>query len=160
MKRCLIIAAAALLAALTLAGCAVTDKAYGDKGFNITLPSNFKTYDAEGYDVCYDTKDCAVFALKEAFDQAEGFGDLSLREYTELVLEANGLDNAITETDKYMYFEFEKTVDDSSEPYEYLACCYRAEDAFWLVQFSCAKSDYDRYRPKMLEWADTVYFGE
>lgn len=161
MKRVLFAAAAIVLAVLTAAGCAVADKVYSDKGLSITLPGNFTKYQEEtGYDVCYETSKCAVFALKEGFDEAEGFGDMTLSEYTELVLDANELDTPITEEDGFMYFEFEKDVEDSDEPFEYLACCYRAEDAFWLVQFSCAKSDYESYRPKMLEWAKTVTFGD
>ena len=156
----LMTAAALLLAVLFSVGCAVSDKEYSAEGITIKLPSDFKTYDAEDFDVCYESNDCAVFALKESFNEGEGFGSLSLREYTQLVLEANELSAEINEDEGFDYFEFEKFVEDSEEPYEYLACCYRADGAFWLVQFSCADSDYDGYKPRMLEWARSVRFYE
>lgn len=151
---------ALLLAILAFCGCSVEPKTLTDKGMSITLPGNFRVSEAEGYDVCFERNDCVVFALREAHDAADGFGDLTLKEYTELVLEANDLTEQMTETAKYNYFEFEKTVDGSDEPYSYLACCFRADEAFWLVQFSCMKSDYAKYRSEMLSWADTVTFSD
>ena len=159
MKRTVVLIAL-LLAALTLAACTPAEKLYSDKGFNITLPGNFRPYDAEAYDVCFENNKCVVFALREPFDAADGFGGLTLKEYAEIVLEANGLDEPITETDKYVYFEYEGQDGGEGEPYLYLACCFKAEDAFWLVQFSALKSDYAQYRDRMLGWGDTVYFTE
>lgn len=167
MKKLLSVIAI-VLAVLSLSACSVLDslsskeKQYSTEGMTITMPGGFYKTEQEGFKVCYARDDCAVFALREGFDELEGLSELTLDEYADLVLENNELDKPVNDGAGLKYFEFERDVkdDNGTETFSYLACCYRAGDAFWLVQFSCPKSKYGENRSDMLAWAETVTFSE
>ena len=165
MKKLLSVIAV-ILAVLTLAACAGLkgdgQRQYSSNGLTVTMEKGFREEEAEDYTVCFAKDDFVVFALREGFDEAAGFGDITLDEYAEFVLASNGLEKPIQSGDGFKYFEFENTVTEDGETfrYNYIACCYRAANAFWLVQFSCPRSKYDEARSKMLEWASTVTFND
>ena len=59
-----------------------------------TLTDEFVKTDIENYTIAYDSKNVAVFALKEAFALADGFQDYTLEQYGDLVLQNNNLSSS------------------------------------------------------------------
>ena len=129
-------------------------KAYTEAGMTITLPAEFRNFDAQGFTVGYTTADSAVFALKEEFSLAPGAEQMTLEEYGQLVLTSNNLieKSQLEQQDGFLCFEYQ--VDN----FYYLACTYKSTDAFWLVQFSCDAENIDTFKPQFLDWAKTVTF--
>ena len=163
-----------LLATLLLTFCACTSaapKAFSSNGMTITLTSGFTETTQEGYTACYDSKDVAVFTLKEAFtgqlitvDGASGNikkdKDLTLNEYAKVVRTANISKNpsATKQEDGLTYFEYTFLNEQLNKTYSYFCVMYKASDAFWLVQFACLEGKYETLRPSFVEWAKTVSF--
>ena len=148
---------------LTFVGCA--KKAYKQKpaefsvsGLSITLTKAFEAKNYDGYTACYDSRDVAVFVLKESYELKGDFKDLTLDEYAELVYKSN-VDKKptfVTKKDGVTYMEYEFINTDTGETFKYLAAMYKGADAFWLVQFSCAVDVYNEYFPYFISWAKTV----
>lgn len=146
-----------------LSGAGVFDgsaepKTFTKDGMSVTLTDAFKETEAEGYDVAYESKKEVVFAQKESFDLAEGFGDLTVEEYAELVLEANESNEEIKSEDGLLYFEYDATGDNKVD-YHYYAFFYKANDAFWMVQMATYKNKAQDARPQIMEWAKSVSFS-
>lgn len=162
MKR-----AAALLLVLcclfSLMGCSAKKvyeadaKTFTNDGLQIELTESFRAKeDYEGYTVCYDSAEVAVFVLKEAFTLAEGSESLSLEEYAGYVYEANASKNPddVTTVDGLTCMEY--TFDNNGSEYSYFCAMFKGSDAFWLVQFVCMDTIYEEYKPYFIEWAKTV----
>ncbi|MBR2043059.1 MAG: hypothetical protein IJ946_01830 [Clostridia bacterium] len=160
MKR--IIAAVLLFVMVfTFAGCKVKDAVFTCQELSITLTEEFKETQIEGYTTCFDSADVAVFVLKEEFSLMVGFEDYTLDQYADLVLQANkhrnpetvkidGLGNCI----KYTFYNEELKQD-----YTYLAMLYKADTAFWMVQFTCKTEEYPQREAFFIERAKTVTFN-
>ena len=134
-------------------------KDFSSNGMTIKLTDEFVKTDVENYTVTYDSKNVAVFALKEAFALADGFQDYTLEQYGNLVLQNNNLSSSkIEDKEGLIGFEYEFTNPDTKDTYKYFSFVYKADDAFWLVQFATLTENVDEYSPKILEWAKTVSF--
>ena len=134
-------------------------KDFSSNGMNITLTDEFVKTDIENYIVAYDSKNVAVFALKEAFALADGLQDYTLEQYGNLVLQNNNLSaSKLQNLEGLTEFEYEFTNPDTKDTYKYFSFVYKAADAFWLVQFATLAENVDEYSPKILEWAKTVSF--
>lgn len=148
---------------LALASCgSVIDadaKDFSGEGMTITLTEGFTETKMDGYTLCYDSKEIAVFALKESFSLAAGFGDYTLAEYADLVHTANAARNPGDITDIEGLTCMEYTFDNNGTVYSYLSVMYKASDAFWLVQFTCKQADYEAFKPHMITWAKSVKFA-
>ena len=115
--------------------------------------------DFEGFTVTYDSKNVAVFALKEEFKLAEGFGDFTLEQYRDLVIQNNGLSSYKIEKEEGLTgFQYEAVSPETKENYQYFSFVYKSNDAFWLVQFATRSKNADEYNSKIYEWAKTVSF--
>ena len=152
-----------LFATLLLTFCACTSatpKQFSAQGMTITLTSAFTETTQEGYTACYDSKDVAVFALKESFSLMQGMDKWSLQDYAELVLEANKdrAPQAIKEVEGLTTFEYTFLNEQLNKTYTYFCVMYKTSDAFWLVQFACLEGKYETLRPSFVEWAKTVSF--
>lgn len=132
----------------------VEPKTFTDSGMTITLTNEFEREQSEQFTVCYDSNKVAVFALKEPFSLVESFQDYTLKEYGELVLRNNGSSSKLKTVDELYMFEY----DDTKGKYTYFAFVYKADDAFWLVQFATLTELADEYEAKVIEWAKTVSF--
>ncbi len=135
-----------------------TAKAFSDNGMNITLTSEFKKAQYEGFTHCYDSQHVAVFTLKEEFSLMEGLEDYTLEEYGDLVLMANGLDSSLNHIDGLIEFEYEYADIQTNDTYKYFAFVYKSNDAFWLVQFATLIEDSEEYSSKIVEWAKSISF--
>lgn len=135
---------------------------FADSGITITLTDEFVEQDYSGYDVCFESKDVAVFAFTEDFETYPELKEYSIKEYGELTIEYGDFDSdvKIQEQDGLTYFEFTFDDDETEEHYKYLACVYKTDDAFWVVQFTTDTADYDSYRSDFVEWAKSVEFTE
>ncbi len=136
-------------------------KVFSSNGMSITLTDNFTEETIQGYTVCYGSSDAAVFALRESFDLAEGFEDYTLEEYGELVLKNNKLTNSELKKEQGLtYFEHKYTNSDNGITYSYFSALYKANDAFWMIQFAVPEKDADSFHQKIIEWAGSVKFAD
>lgn len=127
---------------------------------SITLTNAFKETDIDSFSAVYDSRDVAVFVVKEEFSLAEGFEDYTIDQYAELVMEVNGLsDSEIRRIDDLTSFEYEYTNPETEETYKYSSFTYKTEDAFWLVQFTTLNEKFDEYSNQIVEWAKSVEFS-
>lgn len=134
-------------------------KDFSSNGMTITLTDEFVKTDVENYTVAYDSKNVAVFALKEAFTLAEGFQDYTLEQYGNLVLQNNNLSSSkLQNLEGLTEFEYEFTNPDTKDTYKYFSFVYKSNDAFWLVQFATLTENVDECSSKIIEWAKTISF--
>ena len=166
-KGLLILIIAAIIGAVV--GYSITSGLFSDKtpdakdfssnGMSIRLTDEFIKTDIENYTVAYDSKNVAVFALKEAFALADGFQNYTLEQYGNLVLKNNNLSaSKLQNLDGLTGFEYEFTNPNTKDTYKYFSFVYKADDAFWLVQFATLTENANEYRAQILEWAKTVSF--
>ena len=150
----------ALIAAM-LCGCGkVTLKEFSFEEVTITLPSNLKDISTEvsGFTFAVANTKVFVFGLREEFSLFESLGTLTLEEYTDLVLSANGMeDKTATQRDGYYTFSFESEVE--GDTFAYLAGTFQAEDAFWLIQCSCKADDFAKNESAFIQYLDSVKFS-
>jgi len=132
-------------------------KTFTSDGMTITLTDEFAKEYFDGYTVCYTSKKAVVIALREGFYEYGGDASrYTLNEYGNLVLETNNLDSELKTSDGLTYFEYSRMSD--GVKYAYFAVVYKADDAFWLVQFSTTQKNMDKLKPTFIEWANSVEF--
>ena len=135
-------------------------KTFSSNGMTITLTDEFRETDIENYTVAYDSKNVAVFALKEAFTLADGFGDYTLEQYADLVIQANNLSSTEIKTaDGLTRFEYNFTNPETNDSYKYFSYVYKTNDAFWLIQFATLNENVDGYAQQITDWAKSVEFS-
>lgn len=131
-------------------------KTFSKSGMSITLTDDFEEESMDGFTACYDSNDVAVFALKEGFDLMDGFDLLTLNEYAEMVINTNSVSCEVKSVDTLTYFDYTSTPSDTE--YYYFVVLYKAEDAFWIVQFVTPEKNADEYKDSFIDWAKTVKF--
>lgn len=127
----------------------------------ITLTGSFKETKAEGFAAAYGTHEVAVFIVKEPFALAEGFGDLSLEEYGELVIGNNAAAAGaqLQMGEDPLWFSYTYTPPQQEETYYYHCAMFKSADAFWLVQFATPEDKAEEYMPQFAQWLDSVTFA-
>lgn len=164
MKK-IMTAAIALILAISLTACGnlldvrnAKEKTFDSNGLKITLTEAFKESEAEGFDVVIDSLSVALFAVKEPFDSFEGFGDLSLEEYADLVYQANSskTPKEFEENDGVLCMEYNFYNEETKINYSYLSAVFKGPDAFWTVQFACDEKKYEDLKPDFIKWFKTV----
>lgn len=134
-------------------------KTFSSNGMAITLTDEFKETNIENYTVVYDSKNVAVFALKEAFTLVDGFEDYTPKQYADLVIQTNNLESAETKTTEGLtHFEYSFTNPETNDVYQYFSYVYKTNDAFWLIQFTTLNKNVDEYTQQITEWAKSVEF--
>jgi len=147
------------VAAILLSNKKPEPKDFSSDGMTITLTDEFVKTDIENYTVAYDSKNVAVFALKESFSLVDGFEDYTLEQYGDLLLQNNNLSSFELENIEGLTgFEYEFTNPDTKDICRYFSFIYKAKDAFWLVQFATLTENADAYSSRIIEWAKTVSF--
>ena len=132
-------------------------KEFTVKGMHITLDENFKESIVQGYDAGYESKKVALLILKENFSLMAGFGDKTLDEYGQLVLQSNQQTATLQKKGNYLYYEYTSSAPNGNT-YHYFVTLHKGTDAFWVVQFFTLEKDADNYRDEILDWAATVRF--
>ena len=151
---------AAIFGAIMGRSCArvVQPQDFTVDNMTITLNSEFRTADYEGFTKCYESYNMGVSVLKESFSQYPILEDYTLEEYGDAVMWANGLtDSSLTPYADFMYFTYTST-DDAGNTFGYLATVHKGSDGFWLIQFSTLEEKYPDYESQFLHWADSVKF--
>ena len=151
---------AAIFGAIMGRSCArvVQPQDFTVDNMTITLSSEFRAADYEGFTQCYESRNMGVSVLKESFSQYPILEDYTLEEYGDAVMWANGLtDSSLTPYADFMYFTYTST-DDAGNTFGYLATVHQSNDAFWLIQFSTLEEKYPDYESQFLQWAETVRF--
>lgn len=134
-------------------------KTFSADGMSITLTSEFKETKMQNFTACYDSSKVAVFALKESFSLLEGFEDYTLEQYGNIVMSGNGLTSvSLKTTDGLTYFEYDYKNTADNKEYQYYSFIYKADDAFWLIQFATYKNDAAKYFDEIIDWASSVKF--
>ena len=131
-------------------------KTFSAKGMQITLTDEFSKQTAAGYTAGFGSKDVAVLVLKEDFTLQEGFGQLSLKEYGNLVLQNNGKNTTLKTDNGVTYFEYDGT--NGNDTYHYVATVFKGPDAFWLIQFATKDTNAAEFRDEIFAWAKTISF--
>lgn len=127
-------------------------KTFTKEEFQITSTDAFEPIEEDGFFSFYQSKSAMVFTLREA---KELFGDITLKEYGDLVLQANGKTGIKTNQDEdFIWFEY--TDAPEGQDIYYLAVCCRSKDAFWIVNFATPASNQDQYKETFLNWAKSI----
>lgn len=127
-------------------------KTFAKEEFQITLTDAFEPIEEDGFFAFYNSKSVMVFTVREA---KELFGDITVEEYGNLVLEANGRTGTkMNQDESYIWFEYTDTPEEQ-EIY-YLAVCCRSKNAFWIVNFATPASNQDKYKETFLNWAKSI----
>ena len=138
---------------------AESPKTFASNGMEITLTNEFREAEFEGFTVCYDSPNAAVFALKEPFSLAEGLENYTLEQYGKLVLANNGMEDfPLYPMGSNYCFEFTYTDPTTAETFYYVSVVYRSQDAFWLIQFAVPEENFDDYADTIQAWATSVTF--
>ena len=136
---------------------AAQPKTFTCDGMSITLTDEFSEIEAETFTVAYGSKEVAAFILSEPFALYDGSENYTAQEYMELFIEFNGISSAeVKNSDGLTFCEYNRTLPSTGEVYTYFAYVYKAEDAFWLVQFATADKNADANREDIAEFAKSV----
>lgn len=136
------------------------EKTFSSSGMSITLTDEFIETNIENYTVAYDSRDIAVFALKEDFSSFDGFENYTVEQYGELVIKNNGLDMSQLKTDGDLtFFKYDFSNPETNDTYQYFSYLYKADDSFWLIQFATLDENAEKYAPQIYEWAKSVEFS-
>ncbi len=168
MKKALIsITALLVLCTLCLTSCNLLDptkmpeKTFTKEGISFTLTEAFFETSVSEYTVAYDSTGIAVWALREEFSLLEGFEDYTLEQYANLLLDANDMkDKPLNEEDGLMWYEYDFENTQANTTYHYYTFVYKADDAFWMVQFACTVSNVEKYEDAIMGYAKKVTFVE
>ena len=158
MKKLIALAVCVLLVASMLTGCFSGTKEYTCQNLTMTIPSNMKDVssksDFSSFTFALDSKKVAILGLKEGFSSLPNGADMTAFSYAEAVIKANGIQAmAINRSNhNYAYFRYEAETDQGK--FEYVAGCYKGEDAFWMVQIAAKITDFDF--DTFLDYLDTV----
>ena len=130
-------------------------KTFTKEDFQITLTDAFEEAQEEGCHSFYTSKTAMVFTVRE---EKEIFGDITLKEYGDLVLQANGRTGIqMNQGEGFIWFEYTDTP--SKQEVYYLAVCCQGEDAFWIINFATPVKNQAKYQETFLDWAKTIKVG-
>lgn len=139
----------------------VKDKTFTSEGMAVTLTTEFQKTKMQNYTVAYKTRDVMVVALKENFELVDGFENYTLDQYLDAVLQANKLnDSAAVKADGLVGFVYNATDPATKQEYRYYNYVYKADDAFWLVQFVVLSQNAEQYEKDIVKWAKSVDFAD
>lgn len=130
-------------------------KQFSYEQMHITLNDYFKESSFSGFNVCYESKDVAVFVRKETLQE-----DYSLEQYGEMIILTNDKDSSVQlQTDgELYYFEYDFSDSDASDNIKYFAAVFKDGSDYWLIQFACYEDDYQEYRAYFEDWCKSVRF--
>ena len=135
-------------------------KEFSYGGMTITLNDGFSRESYEGYTVCYESRNAVILALEEPFSTIPGAELYSLEEYGNLVIEVNGYEGMtrLQSQDGLTWYEYTWTNPSSGQTFFYFSTVFKADDAFWLVQFATTEEQAEEYRILFMQWAKSISF--
>lgn len=144
-----------------LVGCGSENKeqTYKSNGVQVTMNEGFTEKSLASTTVNLESDEALFSALKETFDSLSAVGidqNSTVEDYAKAVLANNQVDYEIQTKDDLTYFTYENEA--NGKTFFYLSSLYKADDAFWLINFACDKNNRDKYEILFLKWASTVKF--
>lgn len=138
-------------------GASGEPKEFYYEGMGITLNDYFKETSANGFNACYQSKDVAVFVLRETLEE-----DYSLDEYGQMVISVNELEDTaqLKHLGGLTFFEYDYTNQDNGDSFSYFAAVYKNGEDYWMIQFACREKDRQSYIDAFKSWAQSVRFEE
>lgn len=150
-----------LLVVLALCACSNIFKNDAPKdfeaaGLTITLTADFERDDSlnKEQDAMFVSSDAVVSVLSESFNQLGVDSSMTEDSYAQLVNLANNRESTVMHRDGYTYFQYEASEKDAN--YKYLAVIYKADDAFYMVQFGTLEEDFDSMLESFWSYAESV----
>lgn len=133
---------------------------FSSEGLEITLNKQFTEADHDMYTATFLSSNIAAFALKEEMALFEGLmTDYTIDEYARLVIYANGKsEDDIKNKDGLTYFEYDTLVSELNDEFHYYAFLYKADDAFWMIQFATLKENVNDFEEEIFKYAKSVEF--
>ena len=151
MKRLALWALCLIMAVSLLAGCGddfPEGKVLQYADLQLTLPGDFMDLSNEGIgadaDFIYGRKTLIVTGAAEDKSKLQ---EMTLEEYTALVISGNKLDATPIAYGKGYQFAYETAVGD--EVYRYVTATFEGENNFWLFQFYCPLADVEANQPEI-----------
>lgn len=130
----------------------------------ITLTQDFFEVPYEELTAMFANDEVSVFVAEELKPIAEGYENITLEEYGNLLIDVQEQSGYVCSDLKnengLFYFEYQATQEDGTTGYfkEYV---YESEEAFWGVSFVCVtEEDYVANYNSFPEWAKSVTFDE
>ncbi len=151
-----------LCASFFFMGCSIKDKTFKGPGFTITVTNEFKKSSHSSYVFCVKSETETVFAnvfLKTEVNDSDK--ELSLLEYTESLLEDNGLTDVVqihhrdSKKQPYYYLYYYSTTDGVAD-YGYMMVLMEDNTNFYLFNFVTAVGSFDENIPLFLDWASSI----
>jgi len=134
----------------------VSPKEFQKEDFQITLTDEFEATDEAGFFAFYRSKTAMVSTVRE---EKELFGNITLEEYGNIVLNANNKTGLQTNHgDGFIWFEYTDTPE--GEEIYYLAVCCKSNDAYWIINFATPAKNQEKYREVFLDWAESIKVGQ
>lgn len=149
------------LSVLCCSSCKAKPQTFSKLEMKIELTDEFYEKSHVSYTAYYESSEIICLALRESFSLLPGSESWSTQSYATRCIKANNLLNtsehlSTSGKTNYCYFEFMKTV--NGETFSYYAACYKAEEAFWLIQFGGYTSNYADIRDDIVSFAESVVF--
>ena len=135
-----------------------TTKTFSTSELSIEVPVTMSDVSAQaefkGFDMAVANDKVAIIAIKESRADFDGGADMTVEQYTDLVLQANQLDSKAVarENEDYLYFTFDASSEGMN--FRYLGATFAADDCFWFVQVYSLVSDFDK--TAFLGYLDTL----
>ena len=58
--------------------------------------------------------------------------------------------------DNLYYYTYDYEINNNE--YYYVSTIHKSDNAFWICNFACKKSDKDKYHDLFIKWAKTIKF--
>lgn len=144
---------------LSLCACGATDKVFTCGDLSITLNSNFKESSIDNQDAYYESDKVGVTVVQDAKSNLANGNTMTKKDYAELVIELynKNVIGSVTEVGGLTYFTYTAVID--STGYTYQTYVFETVDSFWMVQFFCHTSNYDKCVSNIQKWASSVVFN-
>lgn len=152
-----------LLSSLLFGGfMVVKEKTFTSQGISITLTNEFHKTQVNGLTAAYESRDVIVGMQKEAFGTS-GWENYSTRQYIDAVIDNNSEKFAsatVKESEGLVGFTYQAIDPGTKQMCNYSYYAYKADDAFWLIQFAVLSKDAEQYEQSIIDWAKSVEFAD
>lgn len=130
-------------------------KTFTKEDFSITLTDAFQEVQDEKFFVGYESSDVVVFVVRE---DKTLFEDITLDEYSQLVLQANNRkDIKLNKDDRFVWFDY--TYTQGEQELLYRAFCGEGEKNFWLITFATPAVNQNKIDDTFAHWVTTSQIG-
>lgn len=127
-------------------------KTFESDGIKLLLTDRFVERESQrGFDAYYEADFAGVMLLIEEFTLEEGLAERSLEQYVKNVIANNGHTDIQPQSKDGLWYYINDT-----EQVRYYSFSYKGSDAFYIVQYSCLRSDVAMLEDTIFLWAQAV----